>query len=88
MQMVRGCGLGVPSPRNPVSMLWYNISNVTMSIMFWYFTDRVITLIYKFYEKRSYVDNLANLNEMRQIKIISEQIYRKYGIFLKTSLSQ
>lgn len=55
--------------------------------MFWYFTDKVIRMIQKFYERRTTIENLINLKDMRQIKIISEKNYNKYTEFLKTDLT-
>lgn len=48
LQMVRGAGLGVPAPRCSLSVLWYNIANVTMTVLFWYFTDKVIWVVTKY----------------------------------------
>ena len=83
MQMVRGAGMGITSPRCPRSMLWYCVSNITMTVIWWYFTDKVVWLMAKINEKNLEVENLINLKELKKIKIISEKDYQDYGNFLK-----
>lgn len=87
MQMVRGCGLGVPAPRCPLSMLWYNISNVTMTALFLYFTDKVISVINKFMARSRLVENLGSLKGMRRIMSLSYGDYRHYRKFLEASVN-
>jgi hypothetical protein len=52
-------------------MLWYCISNITMTVIFWYFTDKVIWMFTKFYDRNYLVEHLSNLTEMKEIKHLS-----------------
>lgn len=68
-------------------MLWYCVANTTMTVIWWYFTDKVVWLIAKINEKNMEVENLINLKELKKIKIISEKDYQDYGKFLKYAFS-
>lgn len=63
MQMVRGAGMGVLSPRCPPSMLWYCICNITMTVLWWYFTAKIIGVVTHFNKDNSMID------EMSEVKI-------------------
>ena len=65
LQMVRGAGMGIPSPRCPRSMMWYSFSNLTMTVIFWYFTDKVIFMIHKVLEKNQQVATFIALKQLR-----------------------
>lgn len=71
MQMVRGAGMGVLSPRCPPSMLWYCVCNITMTVLFWYFTDKIIGVVTHFNKGNAMIADIANLSEMKMIKVIS-----------------
>lgn len=45
LQMVRGCGYGTPTPRNPPSQLFYNSAALTMIALFTYYTKVFIDMM-------------------------------------------
>ncbi len=49
LQMVRGCGYGTPTPLNPLSQLWYNISALSMQFLFAYSAKHYIDMFLKYY---------------------------------------
>ena len=53
--------MGITSPRCPRSMVWYCVANITMTVIWWYFTDKIGWLIVKINEKNSEAENLSNL---------------------------
>jgi hypothetical protein len=68
MQMVRGAGMGVPSPRCPPSMLWYCVCNVTMTVMFWYFTDKFMSFINEHVDEDQLLHEIVHLKEVEKVK--------------------
>ena len=72
MQMVRGCGYGDLSPRNPPSQLFYNIASLTMTVLFFYYTSKFIAIWLRLFEEddnilEEYSNFLENVNK-KQIK--------------------
>jgi hypothetical protein len=50
LQMARGCGYGTPSPMNPPSILYYNIIEVAIAVLFAYYTKKFIDIWGRLFE--------------------------------------